>query len=50
MIFEDKETTDPNMNLFLNDIIVLSYHSELKKKGKFYFFNFETVSEKSLIF
>ena len=25
MIFEDEETMNPNLNLFLNNIIVLSY-------------------------
>ena len=28
MIFEDSETTNPNLNLFLNNIIVLSYSIE----------------------
>ena len=50
MIFEDEEMTNPNLNLFLKYIIVLSYFLELKEKENLLFFNFETVFEKSIFF
>ena len=37
MFFEDKEATNPNLNLFLNYIIVLSYLLELKNKENSFF-------------
>ena len=38
MIFEAEETKNPNVNLFLNNIIILSYLLELKKKENSFFF------------
>ena len=50
MIFEDKATKNPNLNLFLNNIIVISYLLELKKQENSFFLNLGTVFEKSLFF
>ena len=54
MIFEDKDATNPNLNWFLNNIIVSNYNIKLliraRKKEKYFTLIFEIVIEKYLLF